>query len=56
MGIRSSSGNKREKKKKKGAQKRQPSASGKAISLQTSLMVQWLRLHAPNAGGPGFHP
>ena len=22
----------------------------------TSLTVQWLRLHAPNAGGPGFYP
>ena len=24
--------------------------------LQTSLMVQWLRLHAPNAGGIGLIP
>ena len=22
----------------------------------TSLVVQWLRLHAPNAGGPGLIP
>ena len=22
----------------------------------TSFMVQWLRLHAPNAGGPGLIP
>ena len=22
----------------------------------TSLVVQWLRLQAPNAGGPGFSP
>ena len=22
----------------------------------TSLVVQWLRLHAPDAGGPGFDP
>ena len=22
----------------------------------TSLVVQWLRLHAPNAGGPGSIP
>ncbi|TEA31943.1 hypothetical protein DBR06_SOUSAS8310198, partial [Sousa chinensis] len=21
-----------------------------------SLVVQWVRLHAPNAGGPGFDP
>ena len=24
--------------------------------LGTSLAVQWLRLHAPNAGGPGSMP
>ena len=22
----------------------------------TSLVVQWVRLHAPKAGGPGFDP
>ena len=22
----------------------------------TSLVGQWVRLHAPNAGGPGFNP
>ena len=26
------------------------------ISLGTSLVVQWLRLHAPNAGGLGSIP
>ena len=26
------------------------------IETGTSLVVQWLRLHAPNAGGPGFDP
>ena len=25
-------------------------------STGTSLMVQWLRLHTPNAGGPGLIP
>ena len=24
--------------------------------MGTSLVVQWLRLHTPNAGGPGFEP
>ena len=25
-------------------------------SMGTSLVVQWLRLYAHNAGGPGFKP
>ena len=25
-------------------------------SLGISLVVQWLRLHLPSAGGPGFNP
>ena len=25
-------------------------------NLGTSLVVQWVRLHAPNAGGPGLIP
>ena len=28
----------------------------KRFSLGTSLVVQWLRLHTPNAGGPGSIP
>ena len=28
----------------------------KMIKLGTSLVVQWLRLRAPNAGGPGLSP
>ena len=32
---------------------RNPSKKG---CLGTSLVVQWLRLHIPNAGGPGFNP
>jgi len=24
--------------------------------LGTCLVVQWLRLYSPSAGGPGFHP
>ena len=28
----------------------------KTIKLWTSLVVQWLRLHSPNAGGLGFNP
>ena len=26
------------------------------VSQGTSLVVQWVRLHAPNAGGPGLIP
>ena len=26
------------------------------FTLGTSLVVQWLRLHTPNAGGPGSIP
>ena len=39
-----------------------PSASGGSPThpsrpdLETSLVVQWLRLHAPNAGGRGLIP
>ena len=28
--------------------------SSRKTCVGTSLVVQWLRLHAPNAGGPGF--
>ena len=28
----------------------------KKLTLETSLVVQWLRLHAPNAGGMGSIP
>ena len=28
----------------------------KDLGVETSLMVQWLRLHAPNAGGLGSIP
>ena len=28
----------------------------KELTLGTSLVVQWLRLHAPSAGGPGLIP
>ena len=28
----------------------------KIVTLGTSLVAQWLRLHAPNAGGPGSIP
>ena len=28
----------------------------KELTLGPSLVVQWLRLHAPNAGGPGLIP
>ena len=28
----------------------------KSTSLRTSLVVQWLRFHAPNAEGPGLIP
>ena len=28
----------------------------KGLSTGTSLAVQWVRLHAPNAGGPGSFP
>ena len=28
----------------------------KSISIGTSLAAQWLRLHAPNAGGTGSRP
>ena len=31
-------------------------STGKNTGVGTSLVVQWLRLHAPNAGGPGFDP
>ena len=24
--------------------------------MRTSLVVQWLRLHAPTSGGPGYDP
>ena len=27
-----------------------------SLSIGTSLVVHWLRLHAPNAGGPGLIP
>ncbi|TEA30144.1 hypothetical protein DBR06_SOUSAS4810005, partial [Sousa chinensis] len=30
--------------------------SVKKSVARTSLVVQWLRLHAPNAGGPGLIP
>ena len=30
--------------------------SQKDVKLGTSLVVQWLRLCTPNAGGPGFDP
>ena len=26
------------------------------VEVETSLVVQWLRLHAPNAGGPSLIP
>ena len=48
------------------AQQRRPNAAKnkinllkiyiKFIYLGTSLVVHWLRLHAPNAGGPGSIP
>ena len=28
----------------------------KTVKLWASLVVQWLRLHSPNAGGLGFSP
>ena len=34
-----------------------PLAIPRAFAKQgTSLVVQWMRLRAPNAGGPGFNP
>ena len=29
---------------------------GQYIHIETSLVIQWLRLHAPKAGGPGSIP
>ena len=34
----------------------QEQKSIKILKGGTSLVVQWLRLRAPKAGGPGFHP
>ena len=34
----------------------QRKSEDKLILCGTSLVAQWLRLRAPNAGGPGFDP
>ena len=42
-----------------GIREQRPAGScqpSEARRLGASLMVQWLRLHAPNAGGPGSIP